>query len=147
MGNEHVFDISRFSSHFTIKVESSRCKSSLSDHNLFRLIYILSTYEHGLCCFLHIHWELISVPAQKWISRVGIYRSQHSKSGSHLQIVFIVVSCKLQKMRSKPKLYRRVIGLDVQLEVFIQSVGLEKSDHSLSICNEVNRKFEWETER
>jgi len=67
MTDEHVSEVSGFSSDFAVKVETTWGNTALSDDVL-----------HALGALLDVHWELISVPTKKWITSVGIDTSKHS---------------------------------------------------------------------
>ena len=71
---------------------------------------------------LHVHRELVRVPAQQRIARVGVHRTEHALVAREDNVVLVVVAGE-----------GGVVRLDVQLELVLQVVLAQEADHRLRV--------------
>ena len=73
--------------------------------------------DHGERELLHVRVELVGVPAEQRVAGVRVDRAQHPLGGRDLDLVLEGVAGE-----------RRVVGLDVELEVLLEAEGAQEGD-------------------
>ncbi|KAJ8552584.1 hypothetical protein ON010_g9962 [Phytophthora cinnamomi] len=104
--DEDVLEVRGLAAHLGVEVEASGREAADLDELLHD--------EHGL---LLVHEELVRVPADERVARVAVHGAQHLVAGGVVDVVLVVVARE-----------RRVVGLDVELEVVLQAVGVQEGD-------------------
>ena len=78
---------------------------------------VLEDDEHGLGGGVDVHGELVGVPAEEGVARVGVNAAELAVRGGDGELVLKGVAGE-----------GGVIGFDVELEVFVEAVGFEEAD-------------------
>ena len=78
--------------------------------------------EHRLHQFVQMHRELVGIPSVLGITPVRIHTAEHAGICGHLQLMLECVTRQ-----------RRMVDLHIDLEIFIQSVLPEKTDHRCAV--------------
>src|SRR5699024_12674653 len=94
-----------------VDVQAARRQSALAQH-----------HHHRADGVVQVAGELVGVPAVLRIAAVGVDAAQQAGVGGHLQVVLEGVAGQ-----------RGVVGLDVELEVPVQVVPLQKADHGRDV--------------
>jgi len=103
---EEILEIRGGAAELGVEVEAARAEAACAQDG-----------NHGAGELAGVGVELVGIPAQERIARVGIDRTEHAGCGGNLDLMLEGVTCK-----------RGVVGLDVELEVLVETVGMEESD-------------------
>ena len=109
--NEPVFHLHRLATNASVEVQSARVKTTRTND-------VVENDDR----LLHIHGELVRIPSQHRIARVGVDRPKHALAAGEDDVVLVVVTRQ-----------GRVIRLDVELEVVLEVVLAEEADHRLRV--------------
>mmetsp|Transcript_64983 Transcript_64983/g.171937 ORF Transcript_64983/g.171937 Transcript_64983/m.171937 type:complete len:310 (-) Transcript_64983:408-1337(-) len=109
--DEHVLKVRGLPPQLAVKVVATRREPAL-----------LHNDEHAQECLPRVTGKLIRVPTKVRLSSIAVDGPEHAVGRRHAQVVFIVVAGQ-----------RGVVRLDVDLELSIETIGLEKANHRLCI--------------
>lgn len=101
---EQIDGLERFTTHLGVEVHATGADPA-----------VLQNHQHGLGGQVVIGWELVGVPTQQQITRVGVDAAQSTLYARVIELVHHRVTRQ-----------RRVVGFDVELEVRIQIVGSQE---------------------
>ena len=105
VGVEQVDPVQGAAPDLGVEVEPARAQPALAEH-----------HQHALGREQRVGGELVGVPAQEQVAHVGVDAAQPAVRRGHGQVV----------LKGVPG-QGGVVGLDVELEVVLQAVGLEKA--------------------
>src|SRR5690606_36363803 len=106
-----VNQISRVTTTLRIKVNTAALESTATQYD-----------QHHFNSFVDVVRELVSVPCVLVIATVSVNAAQHTGVGRHLHFVIHGVVSQ-----------GRVIGFDIQFEIFIQTVMTQEADNGFAV--------------
>merc|ERR1740129_2165327 len=109
--HEHVLQVRGLPPQLAVEVVAARRDAAL-----------LQDDEHAEQRLARVRGELVRVPAEVGLTRVAVHGAEHAEGRGHAEVVLVVVARQ-----------RRVVRLDVDLEVLLQAVGAQEADDRLGV--------------
>ncbi len=111
VGDEEVFGVGRVAARLGVEVRAAALETAAAHDD-----------HHGLHHFIEVDGELVGVPAVLVVTAVGVDGAQHARVDGALQFVLEGVARQ-----------RRVVDLDVDLEILVQAMGAQEADDRLGV--------------